>query len=850
VLLYQAKPNEMRIDDWLRDIDLKLREEQGRYFRHVQRYTGDAVFLPPRDDFKGEHRYERLVRNLVQALNDEAILIVLDNFETNLKEHPQPGGGEPGYACKDKAWDDCLARLSHELEGTPSRVLITCRRPLAALAGTAHLARLGPLPPGEAALFLADHKELRQLVLGDEEKRKLAQRIVNASRFHPLLMDRLARLAAPGFAAQLEQALATLEQREDFSKLPALFATKSGDAKEIAYLEDALATSLDQLIADVSADARRLMWMIATANEPVGFGLLAGAWSGESLEVEQLRQMKTLLDNISMLPPQVQDMLKEMPPDLRAEIAALPPALRRADPKLLLRQLTAVGLVDEWTDGPEDGNPEFSCHELARERIRRWMAAREQDQDGWSENAIRLAYGERLAYASDQLLHENMSAALEAGARAIVYFIQAGAYERLSGLAGTVVTSANDPKFLERLLPHLEAAAHAAPEGKTRWSCLLYLADALRNAGRPDKSLEYYQQAADSARISVEAGGDAARRAWSGLATILGNWSIALLRTGNPSASRQKRMDASEASLQAGHPLVDVIGDELEALRIDIIQGEADAALPQIEEHLSKIEGWWTASHAGSPTPDAPNREVLARTMISALDIARNAHYALGQWEAALKRIDGIIAIEQELKRPPEDIAATRGNRANTLRRLNRQGEAKVELEAILDIFENAPDDKAQVLSSLASLYSDIGDLAQAITQERRALTLRSTLPQPSERVISHANLAVYLRRAGGAHNLAESARHRLADLVYCLAIGLTESLKTTFHNYVILFRAHASAGTESNIPRLAELLADSEFAALKEWLAQQQLDLDDLQAAIDQIFDQARQAAKQSPAQ
>src|SRR5882672_5894084 len=348
VLLYQAKPNELRIEDWLRDIDLKLREEQGRYLRHVQKHTGDAAFLPPPNDFKGEHRYERLVRNLVQALKDEAILIVLDNFETNLKEHPQPGGGEPAYACKDKAWDDCLARLAQELAETPSRVLITCRRPLAALAGTAHLARLGPLPAGEAALFLADHKELQRLLSGGEQERKLAQRIVNASRFHPLLMDRLARLAAPGFAAQLEQALATLERREDFSSLPALFATKSGDAKEIAYLEDALATSLDQLIADVSADARRLMWTIATANEPVAFGLLAGAWSGESLENERLRQVKTLLDNISMLPPQMQEILRQLPAELRAEIEALPPAPQHADPRLVLRQLTAIGLVDEW----------------------------------------------------------------------------------------------------------------------------------------------------------------------------------------------------------------------------------------------------------------------------------------------------------------------------------------------------------------------------------------------------------------------------------------------------------------------------------------------------------------------
>jgi tetratricopeptide (TPR) repeat protein len=850
VLLYQAKPNELRIEDWLRDIDLKLREEQGRYSRHVQRHTGDAVFLPPRDDFKGEHRYERLISNLVQALKDEAILIVLDNFETNLKEHPQPGGGEPAYDCKDKAWDDCLARLTEELAETPSRVLITCRRPLAALAGTAHLARLGPLPPGEAALFLADHKELRRLVSGGEQERKLAQRIVSASRFHPLLMDRLARLAAPGIAAQLEQALATLEKREDFSELPALFATKSGDAKEIAYLEDALATSHDELIEDVSADARRLMWVVATANEPVAFDLLAGVWSGESAESEQLREMKMALDNISMLPPQMQEILKQMSPELRAEIEALPPAPQRPDPRLLLRQLTAVGLVDEWRDGSEDENPEFSCHELARERIRRWMAAHEEDQGGWSENAIRLAYGERLKYVSDRLLHKDMSTALEAGARAIVYFVQAAAYERLFQFASQVVTSANDPKFLERLLPHLEAAAHAAPEGAARGTCLSNLADALRRAGRPDQSLEYYQQAADLARMSAEAGGDAAREAWSDLGWILCQWSIALVVTGNLSAARQKRVEASEANRQAGRPMVHVIGNELEALRIDVMQGQADVALPQIEERLSKIEGWWTASRAGLSTPDAPDREPLARAIISALDIAREAGYALEQWAAALKRIDTVIKIKQELNRPPENIAGDRGNRANMLRKLRRYSEAKLELEACLDIFENNPVNRAKILSSLAGLYNDIGDLAQAITQERRALTLRNALPEPEERASSHSNLANYISEAGGGQNLAESARHQLVAVVYCLAIGLAQSLQVIFHNYVILFRTAASARTEPSIPRLAELLDDPAFAALKEWLAQRQVDLDNLQAAIDQILDQARQAAKRSPAQ
>jgi hypothetical protein len=154
------------------------------------------------------------------------------------------------------------------------------------------------------------------------------------------------------------------------------------------------------------------------------------------------------------------------------------------------------------------------------------------------------------------------------------------------------------------------------------------------------------------------------------------------------------------------------------------------------------------------------------------------------------------------------------------------------------------------VLSSLASLYDDIGDLAQAITQERRALTLANALPHPADRAVSHENLGTYLRKASGQQNLAESIRHRLASLVYCLATGSTESLRTIFSNYAIVFRTAPSAGIELNIPRLTELLDDPAFAAFKEWLVQRQVDLDDLQAAIDRILDQARQAAKQSPAQ
>ena len=324
VLLYQAKPNALGFDATLRDIHMKLNAELGRYHEHVKAHPADAIHRAADGDFTGQDRLDRLMRNLIRALSDEPILLVLDNFETNLKPQAEPGTtAEPLWACQDPAWDRCLARLATELVGTPSRVLITCRRPLAALAGTAsHPVRLGPLPPGEAALYLREHAGLGKMVFGgDASEKALALRLLDASRFHPLLMDRLARLATggPALRPQLMQALDALEKSHDHSQLPALFATNPGDAKELAYLDDALATSLDQLIRDASPDARRLLWMIAVANEPVTLGLLKGVWSGESHEQEQLRRIKQMVDMLPLLPPELQEKLKAMSPELRED---------------------------------------------------------------------------------------------------------------------------------------------------------------------------------------------------------------------------------------------------------------------------------------------------------------------------------------------------------------------------------------------------------------------------------------------------------------------------------------------------------------------------------------------------
>jgi hypothetical protein len=89
--------------------------------------------------------------------------------------------------------------------------------------------------------------------------------------------------------------------------------------------------------------------------------------------------------------------------------------LARPDPEPLLRHLVAVGPATEDRTEPDDANPDLTCHELVCERIRTWIRVHEQDRADLTENAIRLAYAERLEATFKALQHEDMTAALRAG---------------------------------------------------------------------------------------------------------------------------------------------------------------------------------------------------------------------------------------------------------------------------------------------------------------------------------------------------------------------------------------------------------------------------------------------------
>ena len=135
--------------------------------------------------------------------------------------------------------------------------------------------------------------------------------------------------------------------------------------------------------------------------------------------------------------------------------------------------------------------------------------------------------------------------------------------------------------------------------------------------------------------------------------------------------------------------------------------------------------------------------------------------------------------------------------------------------------------------------------MPQAITQQRRALALREQLPNPSDRAISHGNLANYLEHDGTPPALAESARHQLATLLYrprrkrlkqrCGPPCATTPSSSVAPTRPVPFLA---------IPRAGRLLANPAFSRWSSGSASARWTSRSCKTAVDQFLEQARQAA------
>lgn len=834
VFAFQAKPHPLRLEDLLSRLDRRLRTESTTYGAALRERPAAALHRPPEEGFTGSERHAALRHALLDALRAEPILLVLDNFETNLESVGDAGADR----CADPEWDALLAFLADRLPETGSRLLITSRRRPAVLANhpRALQVALDPLPESEAWLYLRGHRHLRALVFSDDpDDQRLAGRVLEVSRGHPLILDRLAAFAAD--PAALRETLDELAAMGGLSDLPEVFARRLGDDEreaELRYLEDVAQTSIDLLLERLAPEARRLAWVISLAFEPVWESLLQGVWSGRSREDEAKAQLRALLERLDELPPELRQQVAAMPEEMRRAVLEEPPVSPEAPPiEPLLDDLVTAGLVQATDDDP----PHLQVHELVRERLAAWMDAHPEERAGRTAADVHTAYGEHYAAAHRSLRRqptpEAQSAAAEVGRRALTYFVHARALDRLSSFAGRLVTGTHHPSFLAPIIATLETVANEAPPGKMRWSLRTYLADALSNAGLTDRALPLYTQAAEEA----EAAGHLAD-----LGVVLQNHGSALRDAGRLDEAKSAFLRSAEVKRKRGAPRALVLGSELEAMRIDLMADRAEASLPEIESRLAEVREWWQRTRRGEEVAEAPDEEYLGRALISGLDIARMANCQLERWRAVLDHVDEIEAIETALGRSEHQRALTRFNRHGPLMELGRLDEAEETLEGCLEVYRRVGDTvrEARALSGLASVMSARNAPSRAADLQRRALAVRNALPHPEDRGSSHNNLANFLVLTGDHE---EAVEHRAAALVY-FAISSQGHLPTCVGALTRHLRQARTAGHELSLPRLPDLVTQPEFDALRRFLAEQGIDAEEMQEQLDPLLAQVVEAA------
>ncbi|MCP4105680.1 MAG: ATP-binding protein, partial [Desulfobacteraceae bacterium] len=327
-------------EEFYRDLDLRL-SMASKLYREKCRDDEYRKICLPTEEITGEQRYETMRNNLADALHSERILLVADNFETHLL-----GDG----ACKDLEWKNLLDVFCNRLGNSGSCVLITSRHVPADLKDQGVWIPMGPLPLNQARLLIQNHDGLRGL-WHNKDTRSVALRVLEISRGHPLILQRLGILA--GDAGNLVQILDRLEKKglKELPDLPDMVLGAKTDKEretEREYLEDVAVGAVDVLLERIGSDARLMLWVTTLAFEPVQAGLLVDIW---------------------------ENLVNESP-------ASGP----------LLNELVESGLLQKQGQGKD---AVYSFHELVRERMAEWMENHPQEQAGQDAKQVWLAYGQR-----------------------------------------------------------------------------------------------------------------------------------------------------------------------------------------------------------------------------------------------------------------------------------------------------------------------------------------------------------------------------------------------------------------------------------------------------------------------
>ena len=460
-----------------------------------------------------------------------------------------------------------------------------------------------------------------------------------------------------------------------------------------------------------------------------------------------------------------------------------------------------------------------------RERCAAWVQQHPEEIGKLDKQTVLRRYGQRYATVFKALRKNNqrVASSIEAGRRALTYFCITGWFE-VYDLVGVLFDSIHNLQTLQTLITELQLMSQQLPECKVRWKLYVYPADALMRLGQSKAALPFYQQAA----TEVENAQD-----WESLAAIYRKWAAALEDEDEFVKARATYLRVAEAERKAGYGEASIIGSELEAYRIDLDSDNFEQILPDIEQRLEKLRDWWQQYQQGQTPAQAPDKDFLLHTLISALDIAESAQQQLENWQACLVLLQETADLQQIRGDNEQEQAETRFNTYAPVLYLGNLDEAQEVLNSCLQVYKRCEDltGQEQALSALADICNKRGDSLQAIALERQALAICERLDDPEDRASSHGNLANYLFNAG---DYLASGEHRLAVLIYFRLTGNQQSAARQLNNHAIVTKKAAAAHANYCLPSVQDLLTSPEFAVLRHYMLAEGVDIAELQRAID----------------
>ena len=785
VFVFQSKNRPLEPEEFLYALDLKLRAHSQVYRDIIKRKPDSAVYLTTGGKNNGSDRDKEMCRNLIEVLRTEKILLVFDNFETNLEIE---SSGQT-YKCKKPYWDELILELTKNLLPTGSRAIVTSRQMLRTLVSAQNtlLLPLGPLSKDELSLFIHDHDALNKLYQSDLFGQQLVYRLMTISRGHPLILKYLSSFASE--PQRLDDILTRLESNGGWQALPDLFTDhlpEEDHDREREYLEQATRTSIDLIIQGLSLHARRLLWIITLANESVSIEILDSIWKRQT------------------------------------EIPDVIP---------LLKELQHSGMVYE-----ESENEGFySYHEIVRERMLIWMATHADECKDLDKERIWLAYAGRYEILYYQLVTSGLYGAMDTAEqvllRAIKYYVLTRDFDSVGDCASRIGMTIANPIILLDVISEISNIVNDVPEGSARWRLLSSLGGLYAKIGAHDQANELFIRALDEAK---KAGN------WRDLGITFQNWATTFVERGDFANARRVFSKGRDYQLKAGMPLIYITMSEVECLRIDVYQGKASESWPKIEKRLKKMRDWWQQYRRGQTNPEAPDPTIIGIGFVSCLDVAALAKMAIKSFDKCLELNDEMIQVQKDLGETELQLARSQLNRCQTLCELNCLDEAQTKIEACLDVFRgyDSLDFQVQALNALAGVWYKRRDYDQAISIFQQGLAICNGLPNPIDRAKFHSNLSLMYRFK---NNPEENTHHRLASIIYNVVTSHLQDLTHDLQLRESDIRHFNEIQKRCNLPRLHELIALPEFFPLYQFLIQSRVSLDELQTGLDRLEEDIR---------